>query len=134
MQTALGWGGRQEAHVSKVTIQDLDKMVNLLQPEQLIVRVINPDDEEERRVPGGRGCDGGGAGGAPGAPLVNNLDVLPLEEVTQLLLAREDQVGQLAVRPGLLLGRLWRVPLREAHLALSAHQEHELDLRRSIRA
>ena len=44
-------GERQEAHVSKVTIQDLDKMVNLLQPEQLIVRVINPDDEEERRVP-----------------------------------------------------------------------------------
>ena len=64
------------------------------------------------------------------SPLVNNLDVLPLEEVTQLLLAGEDHVGQLAVDPRLLLGCLRRVPLRKPHLALSAHQQHELDLQR----
>ena len=61
------------------------------------------------------------------APLVDDLLVLVLEEVALLLLPGENHCADLAHGARLLLGRVRRVPLGEAHLALATDEEHKVD-------
>ena len=54
---------------------------------------------------------GGGGGGGGGTPLVDNLKLLPLNEVAQLLLSCKDNVRELLMHFHLLLARAWGIPL-----------------------
>ena len=38
-------------HISEVAIEDLHKVVDLLEAQELVIRAVDSDDEEERRVP-----------------------------------------------------------------------------------
>ena len=52
------------------------------------------------------------------APLVDDLLILPLEEVAQLLLTRQDRVGELTLTFSLLLCGERSVPLCKTNAAL----------------
>lgn len=95
--------------VAKVAVKDLHKVVNHLQGDQLVVVHVHADDEEER-----------------GVSLVNDLVLFPLDEVTVLHRAVDDQRAHLPDDLGSLLLRLGRIPLGQAGAPLSAHQQKPL--------
>ncbi len=131
-------------------------MVDVLKRQQLIVVVVDKHHEIQRCVPARREANALShrATGSTlasvhgrvqctrvrvgvrvrvrensGAPLVDDLSVVPLDEVAQLLGPRQDQVGALADELGLRLLRVRRVPLGQPHFGLSADQQEEVQLR-----
>lgn len=64
----------------------------------------------------------------PNPPLVDNLEVSPLQEAAHLGLAGQNCLHQLSGDLLFLLVRQRHVPLLEPELALSAEEEHELHL------
>ena len=103
-RAASGGGGGGGAH--------LDKVVDGLEHDELVVLLVDAREEVQR-----------------GVPLIDNLLVLVLEEVALLLLPRQHRRAHLADGARLVLRVVRAVPLCETHLALARDQQDEVDHR-----
>ncbi len=106
----------QFADVAKVAIQNLDKVVDSLKVNQLIVLIVDEEDEVEG-----------------GITLVHNLAILPRNKVALLASTFQDLFTDLTLNILLLLLVIRMVPLGQADLALSADQKKELDHDQALR-
>lgn len=100
------------AHVAKEGVEGLDKVVDDLKRQELVVVLVDAEDEVEA-----------------GVATEDELEVVgPLDEVAEARRARRDGVGDVAQHACALLRREDVVVLGKAHLPLPVAQNHRLDL------